>query len=236
MRKKLAAGGAVFVLFLLCSAPTRAEVTPIGRRTVAPGLVTFQVRLPQPNVAYVARISRSASLDLGVATPRSSADRLAPTTYLCGDCLVAVNGGFFNVGSGLPVAGQWPAALAALLDPARRATAHTVQWLMKDGKVWPFANTSFAQGRHPRTFLFGNRAGSTWLATVDGRQPGHSLGMTLPEVVSFAGSLGAWWVVNLDGGCSTTFVVEGVVKNRPCRDSLTRNGERPVANAIVVMP
>jgi hypothetical protein len=220
----------------VCSAPTRAEVVPTGRRSVAPGLVTFQVRLPQPNVAYVARVSRSAAVGLRVATTGSSSDRLAATSYLCGDCLVAVNGGFFNVRSGLPVAGQWPAALAALLDPARRALVHTVQWLMKDGKVWPFASTSFALGRHPRTFLFGNRAGSIWLATVDGRQPGYSLGMTLPEVVSFAKSLSAWWVVNLDGGCSTTFVVEGVVKNRPCRDSLTRNGERPVANAIVVMP
>jgi hypothetical protein len=233
--RRVVAAWALIAAFLICSAPTSAQVQPVGERKVAPGLTTFLVKLPQPNVAYVAKVARGAADHVRVATTGRPGVTRAPTSDLCGDCLVAVNGGFFDMGTGLPVAGQSPAALAALLDPARRSTVHTVQWLVKDGKTWPFADTSFALGRHPRTFIFGNGR-ATWLAAVDGRQPGYSLGMSLPEVVAFARAFGASWVVNLDGGCSTTFVVGGVVKNQPCRDATTIAGERPVANAIVVMP
>lgn len=236
MRNRLAAGCALLVLFLVCSAPARGQSHIVGERRIRPGLTTFQVRTPDPNVAYVVDVAQGADVQRKVATTRWPADTRAATSHLCGGCLVAVNGGFFNVRTGLPVAGQWPSALAALLDPARRSTVHGVQWLMKDGAIWPFATSSFALGRHPRTFVFGNRAGRLWLAAVDGRQPGYSIGMTLPEVVAFAKAFGASWLVNLDGGCSTTFVVEGVVKNRPCRDATSVNGERPVANAIVLLP
>ena len=235
MARRSVAAWLLLIVFLVCASPTRARSVPVGVRQVAPGLRTYLVKLPTPNVAHVAEIA-PGSLRPKVATTKWPADRRAPTSYLCGECLVAVNGGFFSMRTGLPVAGQWPATLAALLDPARRAEVDTVQWLMKDDIVWPVSTSSFALGRHPRTFVFGDRAGTTWLAAVDGRQPGYSLGMTLPEVVAFAKGFGASWVVNLDGGCSTTFVVDGVVKNRPCRDATTVGGQRPVANAIVVLP
>jgi hypothetical protein len=233
--RRIVAACVSVVLFLICSAPTSAQRI-VGRRTVVAGLSTFQVRSSQPNVAYVAEVAPDALVRMKVATTKWPADRRATTSHLCGDCLVAVNGGFFSMRTGLPVAGQWPSALASVLDPARRAAVHTVQWLVKDGKTWPFASTSFALGRHPRTFVFGNPEGTMWLAAVDGRRPGYSLGMTLPEVVAFARGFGASWVVNLDGGCSTTFVVDGVVKNHPCVDSTSVGGERPVANAMSVMP
>jgi hypothetical protein len=44
------------------------------------------------------------------------------------------------------------------------------------------------------------------LMTVDGRRPGHSLGVTRPELADLLKEYGAWNAINLDGGGSTTLV------------------------------
>ena len=91
---------------------------------------------------------------------------------------------------------------------------------------------SFVAGRNPRT-LAGVRAdGALLLVTVDGRRPGWSAGMTLRESALLMRSLGARDALNLDGGGSTTMVVRGAVVNRPS----DRAGERPVSDALLVMP
>ena len=100
---------------------------------------------------------------------------------------------------------------------------------------------SFAADRHPRTAIGLSREGRyVFLVTVDGRQPGHSVGMSLPELAELmSGDLdrftrsrrNAWQAINLDGGGSTTMVVREQVVNRPS----DQTGERPVANALVVV-
>ena len=91
---------------------------------------------------------------------------------------------------------------------------------------------SFVAGRNPRT-LAGVRAdGTLLLVTVDGRRPGWSAGMTLRESALLMRSLGARDALNLDGGGSTTMVVRGEVVNRPS----DRVGERPVSDALLVLP
>ncbi len=90
---------------------------------------------------------------------------------------------------------------------------------------------AFLTNRHPRTLVASNRTGDkVWLITVDGRQEA-SVGMSFPEMAEFVRFLGGWNAVNLDGGGSTTMVVDGRVVNRPS-DPL---GERAVANAIFVL-
>ena len=126
--------------------------------------------------------------------------------------------------------------------------------LLKDGEGW-FANVDnvFTRARHPRTLVGWNQKGRVWLVTVDGRQPGYSAGMSLMEAADLMRSLGATDAINLDGGGSTTFVVGGEVQNRPS-DRLLRSGsssrivatvgagvsarniERPVANALAIVP
>jgi hypothetical protein len=70
------------------------------------------------------------------------------------------------------------------------------------------------------------------LLTVDGRRPGYSVGMTLPEFAAEFKRLGAAWAMNLDGGGSTTMWIAGKgIVNRP-----TDTPERPVVNALVVLP
>lgn len=90
--------------------------------------------------------------------------------------------------------------------------------------------SSFVTSRHPRTIIGRDREGDTWLVVIDGRQPGHSVGMTLPELTAFARRLGFVDALNLDGGGSTTMVVNGDVVNRPSDPFM-----RPVSDAIVVL-
>ncbi len=90
---------------------------------------------------------------------------------------------------------------------------------------------NFMNARHPRTFVAVNRDQSRiWLCTVDGRQE-DSIGMTFADMAEFLLSLGAWDAINLDGGGSTTMVVDGHIVNSP--SDLT--GERAVANVLLLI-
>jgi hypothetical protein len=86
-----------------------------------------------------------------------------------------------------------------------------------------------AVGRAPRTAVGITATGGVILAVVDGRQPRHSVGLTLPETAELMRELGAQSALNLDGGGSSTMVIEGVVVNRP-----SDGRERPVSNALLV--
>jgi hypothetical protein len=96
----------------------------------------------------------------------------------------------------------------------------------------PWFHGSFVAARHPRT-LAGVRAdGGLLLVTVDGRRPGWSAGVTLPEAARVMRSLGARDALNLDGGGSTAMVVRGRTVNRPSDQA----GERPVSDVLAVLP
>ncbi|HEV7865246.1 MAG TPA: phosphodiester glycosidase family protein [Acidimicrobiia bacterium] len=127
--------------------------------------------------------------------------------------------------------------------------------LVKDGKRWfTDPGDNFTDGRHPRTLVGWTPGGDTLLVTVDGRQPGVSVGMSLFEATDFLIALGATEAMNLDGGGSTTFVQGGNVANKVSDVSVRSGGktvvrhsvqqgdtllghvERPVASALVVVP
>ena len=90
----------------------------------------------------------------------------------------------------------------------------------------------FVTDRHPRTAIARLRDGRMLVATVDGRQPGVSAGMSLPDLADLLLEFGAREAINLDGGGSTTMVVKGQVVNIPS----DQTGERPVSDAILVLP
>lgn len=97
----------------------------------------------------------------------------------------------------------------------------------------PFEGTppSFAAVRHPRSGVGISRDSSTlYLITVDGRQESSS-GMSLKEFAQLMIQLGAYEGLNLDGGGSTTMVVNGAVVNHPS----DANGERPVGDVLLVV-
>ena len=90
---------------------------------------------------------------------------------------------------------------------------------------------------HPRTAIGYSRNGRyLFLVVVDGRQPFYSEGITLEELAALLRSLGAQYAMNLDGGGSSTLVVEGEdgeprVLNAPI-DNYIPGRERPVANHL----
>jgi exopolysaccharide biosynthesis protein len=88
----------------------------------------------------------------------------------------------------------------------------------------------FATDRHPRTALARLDSGRILLVTVDGRQPGVSVGMSLQALAELLLEFGAVEAINLDGGGSTTMVVHNMIVNKPS----DQTGERPVSDAILV--
>ena len=85
--------------------------------------------------------------------------------------------------------------------------------------------------RNPRTAVGFTADGKALLVVVDGRQAGYSVGMTLRELGQVMVNLGAVEALNLDGGGSTVMVVNGQPVSR-----VSGGAERPVANALLVLP
>jgi hypothetical protein len=90
----------------------------------------------------------------------------------------------------------------------------------------------FGVRRNPRTMAGITRRGRLLLVTVDGHQPGWSLGLSFREEARLMRALGARDAVNLDGGGSTTLSIGGTLANRPS----DATGERPVGDAILLEP
>lgn len=85
--------------------------------------------------------------------------------------------------------------------------------------------------RMPRTAVGYDRARQTLILTVvDGYQRGYSRGMTQEELADLLREFGADMAMELDGGGSSTMVIENQVVNRPPDTT----GERHVANALLV--
>lgn len=99
---------------------------------------------------------------------------------------------------------------------------------------------NFAPVRHPRTIVGVAANGRRLLLiTIDGRQPGYSVGTTNRESARVALALGATQAINLDGGGSTAMAIARYrgdaatfeVVNRPSDPQ----GERAVGNALVII-
>jgi len=91
---------------------------------------------------------------------------------------------------------------------------------------------SFVSDGHPRTAIAKLKSGQILLLTVDGRQPGESIGMSLNMLADLLIEFGALEAINLDGGGSTTMVIRNKLVNKPS----DATGERPVSDAILVYP
>lgn len=87
---------------------------------------------------------------------------------------------------------------------------------------------SWSISRHPRTIAGITEDGNVFFVTIDGRQPGVSVGASIWEAARVALSLDAEHAVNLDGGGSSTMVVaDELVTDQPLR---------AIADAIVILP
>ena len=108
--------------------------------------------------------------------------------------------------------------------------------LVLKGKPAPDLND---QQLHPRTAVGLNRNGRyLYLVVVDGRQPFYSEGLTFADLAELLIEQGVYIAMSLDGGGSSTLVIEGedgesVILNSPI-DNYIPGRERPVANHLGV--
>ncbi len=116
-----------------------------------------------------------------------------------------------------------------LVDNGRQHVTPRADGMVHPGD--PAFYYGFAHKRNPRTLAGVDAAGRLLLVTADGRST-DSLGLSMAECGAVAQSLGMRDAVNLDGGGSTTMVVDGRVVNRPSDST----GERPVGDAVLVLP
>jgi exopolysaccharide biosynthesis protein len=114
--------------------------------------------------------------------------------------------------------------------------------LLAGGSVRPYRTFDllFSAMAHPRTAIGVSEDGKTaWIAVVDGRQPGYSVGASIPEMASLFVALGASDALNLDGGGSSAIVVAAdgrpQLLNRPIHTGIPGR-ERPVATHILLVP
>ena len=85
-------------------------------------------------------------------------------------------------------------------------------------------------GTAPRTAVGQRKDGIVLFLIIDGRQPTHSVGVTLVDLIEIMKKYGAYNAANLDGGSSTTLAIEGELYNKPS----TPAGERYLPNWFMV--
>jgi hypothetical protein len=109
--------------------------------------------------------------------------------------------------------------------------------LIKEGRVIG-DNPAYYDERHPRTAVGLDASGRVLLlVVVDGRQPGYSVGASMRELANIMLAYGSYTAINLDGGGSSTLVIEQHGKphvlNAPIHNNIPYH-ERPIANHLGV--
>ncbi len=92
-----------------------------------------------------------------------------------------------------------------------------------------FGNHSI-QGEQPRTAVGVIDDNHLVFVVVDGRSPGYSKGVTLPELAQIMVDLGVVTAYNLDGGGSSTMVYDGQLVNDP----LGKGQERGTSDILYI--
>ena len=87
-------------------------------------------------------------------------------------------------------------------------------------------------GIAPRTILAQRKDGIVLFIVIDGRQPGYSLGIDMNEAIRILKRYKVHNAVNMDGGASSSLVVNGETYSKPCGYSAT--GERLVPNGWIL--
>ena len=111
--------------------------------------------------------------------------------------------------------------------------------LLKDGTITDTVKNSasnFFKNYHPRTAVGILENSNIVMLVVEGRQS-YSRGMTLCELATYMQELGCINALNCDGGGSSIMTIQGKRINEPSgHEWCVVKGERPVANALLVLP
>ena len=101
--------------------------------------------------------------------------------------------------------------------------------LLRDGEIEITAEaeqfrSDISEGRAPRSAVGITEDNHLIFVTVDGRQPGFSIGFSLEELAQLLKDLGIKDAVNLDGGDSAGMVVRRFIVNNPRYERLLGSG------------
>jgi hypothetical protein len=186
-----------------------------------------EVRIAGDKVVAISRDGNSPIPPQGIVYsvgPRSrvNVNRLEVGDLVRADYRLSISAGSSTIDPGRWRAMDFVVGGAGLLLRDRR-----VLQKYRDEKL----RAGFSTELHPRTAL-GFKEDGTWVfVVVDGRQPGISIGMSLPELADLMLALGCTDALNLDGGGSSTLYLDQGIKNSP-----SDGRERPVSDAILVLP
>jgi hypothetical protein len=221
---------------LLAGCASAPPGPPSGWARLAPG-VDHRAWAPLPDSdVQVLRIDL-ARARLSLSPPADAGKPLDQMASAAG-ALASVNAAFFDrefrprgltVSDGQP----WPAlifgkeadpllacAAACLIrfdppptpDPAWRLAVSGTPWLVRDGAARTPADDATCAGlcaqRHPRTAVGLDASGHLILLLAAGRRPPVA-GLTLAETAALLRELGAVQAFNLDGGGSSTLLIQG---------------------------
>ena len=114
--------------------------------------------------------------------------------------------------------------------------------LISKGKISSFpqlTDDNFYKVKHPRTAIGITKNKQLIMLTIDGRLPGHAIGVSIPEIAYLMKQLGCEYALNLDGGGSSTLwssmEKNNGVLNTPCTNGKADQfGERPNASIIFI--
>jgi putative cell wall-binding protein len=126
-------------------------------------------------------------------------------------------------------AGDWAAVVEGLAAGPHLVAGGRVV----DPATWEeegFSPSSHSNVRAPRTAAGVTADGRLLLVVADGRRPGVTVGFTMGELARYLLALGAVDATSLDGGASSQAVVDGILRNVPCCDAVTR----PVATSLQI--
>ena len=221
----------VGVLNLPCSSGTLALFLPVWGDSTDTTSEGVEVIVDNANFPFRPGKWMEGTITAVLSGPSSIDNPIPDTGFVLRACAGTESELLSHVGVGQKLAVRF-GALPAMLNNARMMCTGNA-WMVKDGV--PFHGGG--PERHPRTVIAWS--GTThWFVTFDGRQPGYAVGVSVAEMQDFLiNRLHVENAINLDGGGSTTMVIEGTVVNCPS-DGVTTpctGYERAVANALLLM-
>lgn len=117
----------------------------------------------------------------------------------------------------------------SLLDGTRDAMQFSPALIVNGDQL---ISGSSGWGLQPRSVIGQAANGQMFMAVVDGRQPGYSIGITLGDLTDILWKYGAYQACNLDGGSSAVMYYRG--RNITHSSAVTPEKGRHIPNAWIV--
>jgi hypothetical protein len=210
---------------MLVTPPDNSEGPPLNARTTTQFLEEFGAQIAINGDGFYPWWSRGP-LDY---YPKPG-DPVTPNGY------AASNGKVYSIGESTePVLYISRRGVLSFREPGRVVNAIAGDRYLVQGGIKEAGLDNHE--RDPRTAIGFNKNGRwLYLVVVDGRQPFYSAGVTFDELADILLAHGAYFAMSLDGGGSTTMVIEGedgepIILNSPV-DQYVPGRERPVANHV----